>query len=818
MRILARSSRVLIALGLLSIAGRAAADTPVGGTISTNTTWLKVNSPYLLTSTVFVEGAAAPTLTIEAGVTVKIPSSMSLYIGNTGAGSLVAVGTSANRITFTSTGATTPGSWEAVRLMTHAGATSHLSFVTVQYGGQNTSAGIYIDTSSPAIDNCTIQNNANAGVLMQGAASPALSTSTISNNATGLKILAPAAPSLTTLTLSNNTGFAMSMDSKVTLPTVSGITATGNGTNGVQVNGNADVTTTWKNFGLVYYPSSYVYVTGSTTPILTVSAGITVKFPSGNSFIVGLGQPGNLQLAGTSASPITLTTSSASPAPGQWEGIRFYNLTSSASTISHTTVSYAGQNGFGAIYVESCSPTIQNSTVQYSSVQGIRITGTASPTIANSTIANNQTGIAIATPATPTLTTLTISNNTGFPISMDAKITLPSVSGITVTGNGTNGVQLNGNVDVNTTWKNFGLAYYPASYVYVSGASTPILTLAAGITVKFGNSNSFIVGSGQPGNLQAVGTSASRITLTSSAASPVPGSWEGIRFYNLAAAASLVQYVTMTYAGQNGFGGIYVDTCSPSVQNTTIQNGSSAGVRIVGVASPTIGTSTISSNALGVQVTAGATPNLTSLTISNNTGYAMSMDANITLGTVSSITATGNGTNGVQLVGNIDKNTTWKKFGLPYYPTSYVYVSGTATPILTIAAGVTVKMPGSNSFIIGSGQPGNLQAVGTAAAPIILTTPRRRRSRAPGRGSASTTSRRPRRRSRTQPSRTPDRTVSAGSTSTSPRRRSTTSRCSTTRLREFGRRAEVPRSRTATSRGMPPVSRTRRPPRPSWRG
>src|SRR5262249_24478585 len=153
--------------------------------------------------------------------------------------------------------------------------------------------------------------------------------------------------------------------------------------------------------------------------------------------------------------------------------------------------------------------------------------------------------------------------------SMDAKITLPSVSGLTMTGNGTNGVQLLGNVDVNTTWKNFRAVYYPSSYVYVSGTSKPVLTLEPGITVKFPNSNSFIVGNGQPGNLQAVGTSTSLITLTTNSPSPAPGSWEGIRFYNLTASASKVQYVTLNYAGQNGFGGIYIDTCSPTIQNTT---------------------------------------------------------------------------------------------------------------------------------------------------------------------------------------------------------------------------------------------------------
>src|SRR5262249_32704321 len=181
-------------------------------------------------------------------------------------------------------------------------------------------------------------------------------------------------------------------------------------------------------------------------------------------------------------------------------------------------------------YIDSCSPTIQNTTVINNASYGIHVTGPASPTIANDTISNNPVGILINSPATPTLTTLTISNNAGFPIVIDAKTTLPSVSGITLTGNGTNGVQLVGNVDVNTTWKNFGAVYYPSSYVYVSGTSTPILTLEPGITVKFPNSNSFIIGSGQPGNLQAVGTSTSLITLTPKSPSPAPASWQAIRF------------------------------------------------------------------------------------------------------------------------------------------------------------------------------------------------------------------------------------------------------------------------------------------------
>ena len=722
MRILARAPRLLIAVGLLSIASRGIADTSVGGTISTDTTWHQVDSPFVLTSTVFVEGAASPTLTIEAGVTVKIPSGMGLYIGNAQAGNLIAVGSAGSPITFTSTGATTAGSWESVRLMTHAGATTHLSFVTVKYAGQNGWPGINVDTSSPAIDNCTVQNNAVAGVWIRGASSATLSTSTISNNPTGILINTPATPSLTTLTISNNTGFAISMDSKVTLTAASGVTATGNGTNGVQVNGNVDVTTTWKKFGLTYYPSGQVWVSGATTPILTIKPGITVKFPSGGSFIVGNGSLGNLQAVGTSASPITITTTSGTPVAGSFEGIRFYSQTVAASKVQYATLSYAGQNGFGGVYIDTCSPTIDNSTIQTNATAGIRIVGTASPTISNSTITGNPTGISITYPATPTLTTLAITNNTGFPISMDAKITLPSVSGITATGNGTNGLQLNGNVDITTTWKNFGLVYYPSGQVWVSGAATPILTLQAGLTVKFPSGGSFIVGNGSPGNLQAVGTSASPITITTTSGTPVAGSLEGIRFYNQTVAASKVQYVTLSYAGQNGFGGVYIDTCSPTIDNATIQNNATAGVRVVGTASPTISNSTITGNPTGISVSYPATPSLTTLTISNNAGFPIVMDSKVTLPTVSGITATGNGTNGVQVSGNVDVTTTWKNFGLVYYPTGQVWVSSATTPVLTVTAGLTVKFPSSGSFIVGNGSPGNLQAVGTASQPITITT------------------------------------------------------------------------------------------------
>ena len=71
---MARRALFRILTGLtLTIVGamRSRGDTLVSGTISTNTTWTLANSPYVVTGTVTVDAAANPTLTIQAGVTVK---------------------------------------------------------------------------------------------------------------------------------------------------------------------------------------------------------------------------------------------------------------------------------------------------------------------------------------------------------------------------------------------------------------------------------------------------------------------------------------------------------------------------------------------------------------------------------------------------------------------------------------------------------------------------------------------------------------------------------------------------------------------------
>jgi len=70
-------------------------DTYVSGNITTDTTWSKANSPYIVTETVQVLPGA--TLTIEPGVTVKFNIGTGLNVGH----QLIAIGNEQERIIFT---------------------------------------------------------------------------------------------------------------------------------------------------------------------------------------------------------------------------------------------------------------------------------------------------------------------------------------------------------------------------------------------------------------------------------------------------------------------------------------------------------------------------------------------------------------------------------------------------------------------------------------------------------------------------------------------------------------------------------------------
>jgi parallel beta-helix repeat protein len=139
----------LVGLAIVPVQVNGAGPTYVNGSIISDTTWYLADSPYIVTGDVTVEPGA--TLTIEPGVEVKFDGAYSIIID----GTLIAIGTSTDRILFTSNqGSPAKGDWYTIRLRTDNNFIDYADVEYATYGVFMTYFGGNNELSNTIIQNC----------------------------------------------------------------------------------------------------------------------------------------------------------------------------------------------------------------------------------------------------------------------------------------------------------------------------------------------------------------------------------------------------------------------------------------------------------------------------------------------------------------------------------------------------------------------------------------------------------------------------------------------------------------------------------------
>ena len=322
----------------------------VGGTISTDNTWCGL---IIVTSDITVNSGV--TLDIRPGTEIR-SGIIRIFVN----GTMLAQGTSAKPIIFTTNNSSpVPGQWRGI-IFNPSSTGNVLNYVTVEYAGFSFANAIEIKTDSLTMTNSKVQHSEFDGLVITDA-SPTISNTAFEDN--------------------GEAALALYGDS---FPILSGLSATSNGLDGIDVYSNVvEQDYTWGNGGLDHYRIRGNGLTINNDSTLTVVPGTRLGFNAAGRITIN----GSLQAQGTSAQPILFTSDFPTPNPGNWRSLTF-NPSSANNLLDHVTVEYGGFSFASAIAIHTSDIIIQNSTIIRNEFDGIRVEA-GTPTITQNNIFDN---------------------------------------------------------------------------------------------------------------------------------------------------------------------------------------------------------------------------------------------------------------------------------------------------------------------------------------------------------------------------------------------------------------------------------------------
>ncbi|MBI2450444.1 MAG: lamin tail domain-containing protein [Candidatus Nealsonbacteria bacterium] len=417
---------------------------PSNFTITEDLTLTYLGSPYLVEGSFFVSGAK---LTIEPGVTVKfkhVGSNNQNALLKVEDGTLEAVGTASQKITFTSS-ITQPaaGDWDGLYLKN---SNSTINNAVINYGGKlhqpccyewtpYTFGAVYIDGGNAQIINSLIEKSGTFGLWLknstttqiassefkdnQGAdyngkaaavlienSNPTIKDSIFSGNTVGILAENYSSPAVRDNQFIQNT---TPIQITSLLTDISGNTFQNNNIDGVLVasfgfSGDNPQEITWKKINVPYFIDSHVIISSGYK--LIVNPGVEVRLKNNGRVDVD----GTLEAIGTAQDKIVFT--GASQIAGSWKYIKF-SASSASSTLENVTVSYGGYwdewggARYGAVKIDGLSLSIKDSTFENNRTGIEFINGNLASQSQNISVKNNGVGVYVSAGNCPSLSAIT---------------------------------------------------------------------------------------------------------------------------------------------------------------------------------------------------------------------------------------------------------------------------------------------------------------------------------------------------------------------------------------------------------------------------
>ncbi len=339
--------------------GSGTGPTEHSGNIKADETWWPSGNPHILTSDVYVTDNA--TVTIKPGCVVKLDPGVEFYAGYGSPASIVAEGTADSVITFTSNVASpSPGDWQSIGIYDEAMNTASFKYCVFEYGGSDAQGEIFCRNHGVKFSHNVVRKSGSYGVNMQTIGFSSFDSNTITTCAE----------------------YPVKLEAEYIRTIGSGNVLTGNTHDAVYVDAGAvRQTGTWPNPGVPYTMSQDVAIgDNSNSPIITVTPGTVFKMFPNTEFYVGYGASGGLIADGTSGQ-IVFTSNSASPNPGDWVALEFYdNIITNQTKLVNCKVEYAGSGNEGAnVLFRNCTPTVTGDSIGHSANYGIALWGSTHP-------------------------------------------------------------------------------------------------------------------------------------------------------------------------------------------------------------------------------------------------------------------------------------------------------------------------------------------------------------------------------------------------------------------------------------------------------